>query len=250
MKRKYLSFVMCIAVLMATSCSSTDVVSGSDETQQTSVIQNTAESAESTDVAQPETAQATADETETVEVPMDEWSPDIPQREEMKQEGYLCAVAYIGFVDPEMTAEDCAEVFYNSRYADELSLTAIPAENCIDDCGGYELYLVFPTDENATISVCEWVINEENDFAGEAGAVYYRSEAGAPVLIRCNVSDIMPNVVVNVVDSSGATVQWCPSMSLKDGSVSRYGVEDKVYDMTHYIYNETFECYIIEGEPQ
>lgn len=262
MKRKYLTLIMCMAVLMSAACSSKETVSDADETQHSSVTQATAEAAESADAAQTETVQApaetvqetetvqaTAEEADTAEAPVEAWSPDIPQREEMKQEGYLCAAAYIGFVDPEMSGEECAEVFLNSRYADELAITEIPAENCIDDCGGYELYFVFPMDENASLAVCEWVLSEENDFAGEAGQVYYRSEAGAPVLIRCNVSDIMPNVVVNVVDS-GATVQWCPSLSLKDGSMSRYGVEEKVYDMTHYIYNETYECYIIEGEPQ
>ncbi len=244
MNRRYLSLLMAGALLMASACTSTEVGVSSSEAQ-TTTAQDTLNAEES--LAAPETVEA-ADTAEAA-VP-DAWSPDIPQREEMKQNGYLCAAAYIGFVDPEMSGEDCVEVFLNSRYADELAITEIPAENCIDDCGGYELYLVFPTDENASLAVCEWVLNEENDFAGEAGQVYYRSEAGAPVLIRCNVSDIMPNVVVNVVDSNGAIAQWCPSLSLKDGSVSRYGVEDKVYDMTHYIYNETYECYIIEGEPQ
>lgn len=259
MKRICLSIALLAAVLMTAACTSGEAGSSdaAQESEDITIVQ-TAEAPETADAVSieattapvteisPETVQAA----ETADAGEEAWSPDIPQREEMQQ-GYICAAAYIGFTDPEMTAEECAELLRSSRYADEYpALADMPVENCIVDCGGYELYLVFPTDENASVSVCEWLLTEENDFAGEAGAVYYRSEGGAPVLIRCNVSDIMPNVVVNIVDNSGNVVQWCPSLSLKDGSMSRYGVEEKVYDMTHYIYNETYECYIIEGEPQ
>ena len=66
----------------------------------------------------------------------------------------------------------------------------------------------------------------------ETGQVYYRSDIGAPILLKCNFSDILPNTVVNIVDNEGNTLEWHPSISLKDGSINRYGVEDKVYDFT------------------
>ena len=193
-----------------------------------------------------------AETSEPVEVSAQEvWDPAVIQRQVMLDEGCMCGVAYIGFVDSESTKDDCRNVFYNSRYADDFEfITDIPDENVIDPGSGYELYLIIPQDTGATVCVNEWVFDESNDFMGGAGEVYYRSENGAPVLVKCNFSDIMPSSVVNIVDSSGNTLSWSPSLSLKDGSVSRYGVEELVYDFTHYIYNETYDCYMIEGDPQ
>ena len=257
MKRNILSLLMAAAVLMSSACTSSDTGDSSSAPEATDAVQNTTSAAESVPETEPaavvtEEAAATAEAIVTEEtndgiLP----APESSLREQTKGVEMLCAVAYIGFVDPEMTEEECAQVFLNSRYCGEYpEISEITADNCVTECGGYELYLVCPADEAATVSVNEWLLTEENEYMGEAGQVYYRSETGEPVLIRCNVSDIMPNVVVNIVDSEGRTVQWCPSLSLKDGSVSRYGVEDKVYDITHYIYNETYECYMIEGEAQ
>ncbi|MBE6901210.1 MAG: hypothetical protein E7478_01920 [Ruminococcaceae bacterium] len=244
MKRNTLSLLTAAAIILSTACTASDNDAGSSE------IQSTASQTESSDKGESiATTSSTADIAETAEPELPEiWNPTIDQRQELKENGYLCAVAYIGAVEPTMTSEQCIDIFYSSRYSDDFpTITAIPKENCIDDSSGYELYLVIPTDENATVSINEWMLTEENEYTGETGKVYYRSEAGAPVLIRCNVSDIMPNVSVNIVDNSGNSVQWLPSLSLKDGSVSRYGVEDKVCDVTHYIYNETFECYQMEN---
>ncbi len=249
MKRIILSILAAAAVITATACEAS-VTDSSSEVHTAPDITTTA-SEEHVDVPDttPTVTSTEAPDSSQPAVPA-VWSPVITDRQEMFAEGYLCAAAYLGYVSDEMTGEDCAELFYNSRYSSEFpEITDIPTENCVG-VSGYELYLVIPADENATVSVNEWLLTEENDFMGESGEVYYRSEVGAPVLIRCNVSDIMPSVVVNITDSSGASVQWCPSISLKDGSVSRYGVEDKVKDITHYIYNETYECYQIEGEPQ
>ena len=249
MNRKLLSLIMASTLLLAGCSTSDDELSASDA--QTSSADNTAAVTGETSAAAETVDVVTTTETaDTAEASPEVWNPLIPQRQEKMEQGYICAVAYIGYVDPEMTREQCAEVFCGSRYADELGIADIPPENCIVDCGGYELYLVLPVDENATVSVCEWLLTEENEFAGETGEVYYRSETGAPVLIRCNISDIMPNVVVNIVDSNGDTLQWSPSLSLKDGSVSRYGHEDEVFDLTRYIYNETYDSYQIEVQAQ
>lgn len=249
MNRKTISIIIAATMLLS-GCRTSDGELSTPAAQTSSTDDTVAVTEEIAVIAETIDDLLTRDAAETTEASPDVWNPIITKRQDLSDQGYLCAVAYIGYTDPEMSREQCAEIFSGSRYADELGITEMPLENCIVDCGGYELYLVFPTDENATVSVCEWLLNEENDFAGETGEVYYRSETGAPVLIRCNVSDIMPNVVVSIVDSNGDTLQWCPSLSLKDGSVSRYGHEDEVCDLTHYIYNETFECYLIEGDPQ
>ncbi len=186
--------------------------------------------------------------TETTEAFPEVWNPEVIQRDTLLDNGYICGVVQLGFVEGEATAEDCRKVYENSVYTEDFEfITDIPDENIIDTGYANELYLIIPQDTNASVAVNEWLMTEENDFMGEAGQVFYKSDIGAPILLKCNFSDIMPNTVVNIVNSNGRTLQWSPSISLKDGSISRYGVEDDVCDMTHYIYNETYECYIVDN---
>ena len=102
---------------------------------------------------------------------------------------------------------------------------------------------------DSSVAVNEFVFAESEDgISVETGEVYYRSDIGAPILLKCNVSDIVPSAVISIVDSNGNILEYSPSISLKDGSVSRYGVENKVMDFTHYIYNESFESYIPQSD--
>lgn len=247
MKKSALSLLMVAAMISATACATSETEDNSSELQSTTSQQETSNTTTST-FASADTSKTTL--TTVSEAPADDpdiWNPDVALRQELQEDGYMCAVAFVGAVEPETTGEQCIELFYNSQYSKEYpTITNIPEENCIDDCSGYELYLVIPTNENATVSVNEWLLTEENEYTGESGQVYYRSETGAPILIKCNVSDIMSNIVVNIVDNDGNSMQWNPAISLKDGSVSLYGAEGKIYDLTHYIYNETNECYRID----
>ncbi len=234
--------VLCLAV----GCTAQPVESGSSQVDNaaTSTSATTSSSATSSSATQ----QSTTSATEPVTAPPvveDVWNPTVMQRQVLLDEGSMCGVVYIGFVEGEAGAEECISLFCNSGYAEDFGLSDIPESNVVDTGYANELYLIVPYDENATVSVNEWLLTEENDYMGENGQVFYRSEYGSPVLLKCNFSDIMPNSVVNIVDSEGNTLSWSPSISLKDGSVSRYGVEDKVYDFTAYIYNETYECYQI-----
>lgn len=249
MKKRTLSLLMVAAMLSATACTASKPEDGSSEAQSTTSQQETSNTTTSTSASSDTSKTTSATASEAPADDPDVWNPDIALRQELQEDGYMCAVAFVGSVEPETTGEQCVELFYNSKYSAEYpTITDIPETNCIDNCSGYELYLVIPADENATVAVNEWLLTEENEFMGESGQVYYRSETGAPVLIKCNVSDIMPNVVVNIVDNDGNSMQWLPGLSLKDGSVSLYGAEGKIYDLTHYIYNETNECYHIASD--
>ncbi len=238
MKKYILTFTIAAALAMS-GCSDTAMQSSSSE-QSTSAssMQSTPAASESTSSAAESTSSATATsqtpDSEPEELP-EAWDPAVIQRQVMFDEGYMCGVVFVGGVDHGASIEDCRQLFYNSAYAEEFEfITDIPDSNVIDTGNAYELYLIIPQDTEASVAVNEWLLTEENDFAGESGEVYYRSDNGSPFLLKCNFSDIMPNTVINIVDSNGNDMSWCPSLSLKDGSVSRYGVEELVYDFTHY----------------
>lgn len=250
MKRK--AFGMIIAGLLLTGCAAgegdSSSVSTADTASDTTASSAATEATEATEATGSAATTTTATsvssaepETSADDPEADEWDPYVIQRQVMLDEGDMCGVAYIGYAESGMTADDCRQLFLDSTYAEDFEdLTDIPDSNIVTECGGCELYLIIPQDVGATVSVNEWLLTEENDFMGEAGRVYYRSESGAPVLVCCNVSDIMPNIVVSIVDSDGRTLDWSPSISLKDGSVL---TNDLVHDFTYYDYNETYESY-------
>ena len=98
---------------------------------------------------------------------------------------------------------------------------------------GMEVYCVVPRDRDSAVTVTEWVMDEGNDFRGEAGRVLYESDAGDPVLLMGNVSDILPNLRVTVTAPDGQTLSWSPCLSLRDGTLDRSAVEG-VYDFSVY----------------
>lgn len=251
--KKYIFMFTIAAALVMSGCSDTATPSSStDQSTSAAVTESTPAESESTSTTSESTPAASENTTTTSESTSsvtttsqtsdsepeelpEAWDPAVIQRQVMLDEGYMCGVVFIGGVDYGASAEDCRQLFYNSVYADEFEfITDIPDSHVIDTGNAYELYLIIPQDTEASVAVNEWLLTEENDFAGESGEVYYRSDNGAPFLLKCNFSDIMPNTVINIVDSNGNAMSWNPSLSLKDGSVGRYGVEDLVYDFTHY----------------
>lgn len=173
------------------------------------------------------------------------WNPDVPVRQQISDGGYSCGAILIGYVDGAATFEQCRELLCDGRYAAELGdLSDMPETNFVDTAYGCELYLVIPCCDDVCISVSEWLMTEENDYMGAKGDVLYHNDYGAPVLIKCNVSDIMPSTIITI-EHDEETLQWSPSISLKDGSMSRIDNENKIDDLTHYIYNETWESYTI-----
>lgn len=97
--------------------------------------------------------------------------------------------------------------------------------------GGYEVYCIVPTDPKASTAVNTWDINEDNDFLGESDQVLYRSDCGDPILLLGNLSDIMPSLDVEIVDSTGRSLSYQPSLWLYDGSLSG---PSEIFDFSMY----------------
>ena len=93
---------------------------------------------------------------------------------------------------------------------------------------GNEVYCIVPADEKAGLTVRAYNLLDD---ASPAGDVLYESAGGAPVCLRGNVSDIMPNMEVTVSGAGGETV-YRPALSLMDGTVSVIADCGSVYDFT------------------
>ena len=114
-------------------------------------------------------------------------------------DGQLYAAAYLGYQAP--TDLD----FFQQTYFGGREL---PVHHISDG----DFYLIIPRDPNATVRLYK------NDMVTDSKTLFYEQTNGDAFVIGCNVSDIFPDVTVEIT-SGGETVDFSPFISLKDGSV-------------------------------
>ncbi|MBQ3588437.1 MAG: hypothetical protein II977_07695 [Oscillospiraceae bacterium] len=136
-------------------------------------------------------------------------------RDHMDGVNYIAAAAFLGYYEYgyELIMNYLGDMGISAEYP---FLEEIPEENFID-AGGDELYCVVPAGEDYSISVYEWLVDEYNDYEGEPGNALFHSDNGQPVFIKCNESDLYPNVLVSVEDSNGNITDYNPCLSGMDG---------------------------------
>jgi len=115
-------------------------------------------------------------------------------------DGQLYAAAYLGYQAP--TDLD----FFRQTYFGGREL---PVHHISDG----DFYLIIPRDPNATVRLLR------NDMLTQTSSIFYEQPDGSPFVIGCNVSDIFPDVTVEITASDGEKVSFSPFISLKDGSV-------------------------------
>ena len=178
--------------------------------------------------------------TKAAETEPEIWNPAVIQRQILLDENCAAGVMFLGYVDAdagdlEQNRDYYQSVFEKQGYLENFPFLAeIPNSNFVQTEYGQELYCIIPQDDMASVSVNQWIVNEKNDFKGEAGEVLYRAETGSPILLKCNVSEIVPDAEIVIVDNKGNQLHWCPALSGMDGSVVVESAEGKIYDFTTY----------------
>ena len=142
------------------------------------------------------------------------WNPEISMRKDFG-DGNFCAVLYLGNTDT-----DLRETLRRNVALMELPMqnenykwfSELPEANYAETDGG-EMYLIIPRDSEAhvVITSCDPVAQKEY------GRIY-SSYNGAPVLLRCNQSEIASNVRIQITDNSGVHPAFSPYLSGRDGS--------------------------------
>lgn len=190
--------------------------------------------------AEPTPAESANTENNDVPKVEEEWNPEIIQRQILLDEGAMCGVIFLGYVEEsagtlENNREYYQTIFEEKGYLDAFPfLTEIPDSNFAETEYGQELYCIIPLDPEATVSVNQWIVDETSGFEGKTGEVLYRSEKGTPILLKCNVSEIIPDAELVIVDGNGEQMKWNPSLSGMDGSVFTESANGAVYDFTFY----------------
>ena len=147
-------------------------------------------------------------------------------RQEIADSGSLLGVAYLGVMAD--ADSDITEWLADSGWTQTFPFLAeLTARQTVTQPGN-EVYCIVPADEKAGLTVRAYNLLDD---ASPAGDVLYESAGGAPVCLRGNVSDIMPNMEVTVSGAGGETV-YRPALSLMDGTVSVIADGGSVYDFT------------------
>lgn len=177
---------------------------------------------ESTETAHPtiETESESA-----VKEPIEEDSP-LSVFLESLEDGTYCAAASLGYLDG--TYDEIMAHIEDMGFLEKYPFLEIPKERYASLNGG-ELYAIVPYDKDAKITVYNGVL-DETDFSIKPGSIAAEFAGGMPVLLKCNVSEIMPNVVVEIT-SGEETHQFSPCLSGKDGHLVTI---DGVYDFSSY----------------
>lgn len=148
-------------------------------------------------------------------------------RDTLKSGDYLCGIAYLGSTVTGATIDSLLEKGgYWEKYP---FLKDFPQSQTVTQEGN-EVYCIVPRDHGAKVTVQTWTI-DENSQDGKAGETLYEGE-GVPVILTCNVSDVLPNLLVTVT-SNGETWSYNPCLSLCDGTVALPD-SPKIYDFSIY----------------
>ena len=104
--------------------------------------------------------------------------------------------------------------------------------------GGCDLYCIFPQDPEATLFVYEVSLTDDAETPLKRGKQLYYSEDGQPILLLCNISDIVPNTEVELYPTTGEELVWSPFLSGENGHVVQ---TDGVCDFTIYPEGDDWE---------
>lgn len=145
------------------------------------------------------------------------------------------AVAYLGWCEDELDEIEDYLTAINMDNGDYSFLFEIAKDYRVD-AGGDELYCIVPKNEDDTVTISEWLIDEYNDWQGEEGNVlYHKKNDGNPVLLKCNESEIVPNVLITITDAEGNVSRMVPYISGMDGTLTTYlDGENPFYDFSPY----------------
>lgn len=150
-------------------------------------------------------------------------SPELEKlQKEIESAGKLIGVAYLGWLegDMETACRDAANLDYTKDYPFVGDIKKY-AEN-----EGGRMYLIVPAESvNVSVSKCEF----DDDYMPHAGEKLV--SANEPILVRGNMSDVIPNIYV-VAEKGSRKIEYTPFQSGKDGRLDNS--EDLVYDFTPY----------------
>jgi len=158
-----------------------------------------------------------------VEDPEDKLSGEI-----IANDGF-CGVAYLGYTAK--SYQEIEDFLWEKGYMERYPVLQLLEEEFFVELPGMELYVAFTPNPNAILRVYEYTFDEEgNVFPGE---LQYMIQGSVPVLLRGNVSDIVPNLYLEL-ENEEFIFGYPLGLSMEDGELSHCDHSPGIYDFSEY----------------
>jgi len=179
-------------------------------------------------VTEPSESDVPSTELPETELPETEITPgaELERFRDTMADGSFCGVAYLGYVDGSYS--DIMTHIEGLGVLDEFPFLAVPEENYIGFAGG-DLYVIVPADPMGKITVYSAVL-DETDYTMKPDGLQAEFSSGEPILLKCNVSEIMPNQILEI-EWEGESVLYSPMLSGENGRLVK---TEGVYDFSPY----------------
>lgn len=167
--------------------------------------------------------------------------PAIKELDTLRENGEMLGFWYLGYVEPYM--DDYIDWYEMYHYIFEFTgmdykvryVNSFPSDSFVSTESGQELYLLLPSDIHGSITISELVLDEANAVLKEGSELYRQDDNLRPILLKCNRSEIMPDVLIRITDSNGELLEWSPFISGMTGSVVTENDTGKaIHDFTDY----------------
>lgn len=155
-------------------------------------------------------------------------------REQIQFAEKLFGVAYIGETDGDFN--QVLAYVDNQEYRKIYPFITEIKENHFVQNEGNELYCIIPAEKDVTISIYQAELSEGTSQLSKTEKLWSHSD-GKPILIRGNLSDITPNLMI-VAEKGDTVCEYAPCLSLKDGLLENS--QKLIYDFSPYELMDNF----------
>ena len=150
-------------------------------------------------------------------------------RQEIGDETAVLAAAYLGYAELDGYEDLAVYLEANGFYDLYPFLPEMTEAQFVQQEGG-EFYLVVPVSADTSLSVFDCAV-DETTYELVQGEELLSLEAGQPVILQGNVSEIVSNLWVTAETAGEDPFEYTPCLSLMDGSLAKC---DGVYDCSDY----------------
>ena len=150
-------------------------------------------------------------------------------RSQIQNTGKLFGVAYLGNVEGDYA--DVQNYIGGQEYVKVYPFLQEISKKSFVQNEGNELYCVIPADDSVTLHVYKAEAEMSSESSFKKGEELITVKNGNPVLIRGNISDIMPNLMI-VANRGDEGTEYSPCISLKNGLMDNS--EQKIFEFTPY----------------
>lgn len=154
-----------------------------------------------------------------------------------------CAVAYLGYIEGPV-GQGYNDWFEENGLLDTYPfLSDVSSARIIEQEGG-EVYCIIPRNEQLSVTV----LAQNFDYDGNvtAGEELFCSTDSLPFLIRGNISEIVPNTVVNIQYDDGSSIEFSPHLSGENGRLA-LGESQMILDISPFAGGYSYEFTAVDA---